>query len=69
MKTETQTTDRLLTARETCAKLGIGRTTLYLWGKKSGGDIGFPTPMRAGKQQLRFRESELDAWLESRRGV
>ena len=57
-------TDRLLTAREVADWLGLStETVLRRW--RAGELPGF----RLGSNVLRFRESELEAWLEERRGL
>ena len=53
--------DRLLTTREVAAFLGLSSETVlrrYRAGELPG--------IRLGSNVLRFRESELEAWLESR---
>ena len=43
--------------------LGISRQTLITYQKK----YGFPTPIRIGPQTQRWRRSEIEAWLDSRK--
>jgi excisionase family DNA binding protein len=53
-------TDRLLTTREVAAFLGVSpETVLRRW--RAGELPGY----RLGSNVLRFRESEIEAWLES----
>ena len=52
---------RLLTAREVAADLGVEFRTVLKWAK-AGELPAFRLPSGA----LRFRESDLDAWLEAR---
>lgn len=58
---------RLLSQAEVCAKLGIDPSTLWSW-YKSG---HFPAPIVLGpgdgiRTTIRWREDEVDAWIESR---
>lgn len=56
-------TDRLLTARQVAEYLGYAPATVL--DKWERGELpGFRLSSRA----VRFRESEIEAWLESRRG-
>lgn len=56
-------TGRLLTTRELASYLGVSsETVLRRW--RAGELPGF----RLGSNVLRFRESEIEAWLEGRRG-
>ena len=52
---------RLLTAREVAEDLGVSSRTVLSWAKANQLP-GFRLPSGA----LRFRESDLDAWLEAR---
>ncbi len=55
--------DRLLTAREVAELLGLSiQSILRRW--RAGDLPGF----RLGSNVLRFRRSEIDAWLEDHRG-
>lgn len=55
-------TDRLLSAREVAEWLGVStETVLRRW--RAGGLPGY----RLGSNVLRFRESEIEGWLEGRR--
>lgn len=51
----------LLTAREVGAQLGISTETALRW-TRDGKLPGFRLPSK----QLRYRQDELDAWLEER---
>lgn len=54
-------TDRLLTARQVAELLGVHVETILAWVRR--GDLpGFRMPGGA----LRFRETDLDAWLQAR---
>lgn len=57
-------TDRLLRAREVAELLGLSPATVLDWWE-SGRLPGFKLSSRA----VRFRESEVIAWLEERREV
>jgi excisionase family DNA binding protein len=50
---------RLLSVRELAAYLDVPPSTVYLWRSEGRGPKGF----RVGKQ-VRFRASEVEAWLE-----
>ena len=54
---------KLLTTAEVCDRLGIRRTTFYAL--RSAPE--FPRPIEMTKRTIRYRENELDAWLESKR--
>jgi excisionase family DNA binding protein len=53
---------RLMTIGELAEYLQIPRETIYRWRKYGGGPCGF----RMGRH-IRFRRSEVEAWLEARR--
>lgn len=55
--------DRLLTVAELAEYLGVSPHTIYQWRYRSEGPPGF----RLGKGQVRYRESEVLAWLEAQR--
>ncbi len=53
--------DRLLTERDILELLRVGRTTLReMWSHDR-----FPRPYRVSVRWLRWRESEVQEWLES----
>ena len=54
--------DRLLTRREVEARCRIARTTLY----KMMREDKFPCPIRIGVRAVRWLQSEVEAWIESR---
>ena len=54
--------DRLLRRREVEELSGIRRSTIYR--KMKDGD--FPRPVRVGPSAVRWRESDIVAWVESR---
>ena len=53
-------TERLLTAREVADRLGLTTETVLVWVRR-----GELPAIRLGRA-IRFREDELDAWLEQR---
>lgn len=55
--------DSILRPREVAARLGISRVTLY---RKRAADTTFPLPVDTGAGKLGYRESELQAWIDSR---
>ena len=52
---------RLLTAREVADQLGVSAATVLRW-TRQGDLLGFRLPSGA----MRYRENEVDAWLEAR---
>ena len=54
--------ERWLSREEVASRLGLHPETLRRWALKDEG----PPALRIGKL-LRYREDELEAWLESRR--
>ncbi|MDR1509987.1 MAG: AlpA family phage regulatory protein [Synergistaceae bacterium] len=58
--------DRMLKDYEVAEKLGCCKSTVWVWLK---GNPAFPQPIRTGPKSTRFRESEVDEYLESRKGV
>lgn len=66
--------DRLLTRRETLAKLRVSASTLrqILKGDPARNlppDPAFPRPIRPARKKQYWLESELDAWLMQQREV
>ncbi|WP_137702885.1 helix-turn-helix transcriptional regulator [Marimonas lutisalis] len=43
------------------ARTGLSRSTLYDWMKRGE----FPQPVKLGTRLVAWRESDIDAWLES----
>jgi excisionase family DNA binding protein len=54
--------DQLWTVRDVARYLGVPTATIYSWRSRGEGPPGF----RVGKH-LRFRPSEVEAWLEAHR--
>ena len=54
--------DRFLTRAEVEQRFSIARSTIYRL-MRSG---AFPEPIRVGPRAVRWRASDLDAWLASR---
>lgn len=54
-------TDRLLRLREVVAQTGISKATLY----RKVADGLFPRPVSIGGHSVRWRASDLDAWLRA----
>lgn len=52
----------LLTAAEVCARLSIARSTLYELMKA---DPTFPRPLKLGAKAIRFRASDVAAWIDA----
>jgi excisionase family DNA binding protein len=57
--------ERLITAREIAERLGVSVETVLRW-RRSG---KLPAGYRLASGVLRWREDELDRWLEGRRAV
>ncbi|WAJ29950.1 helix-turn-helix transcriptional regulator [Antarcticirhabdus aurantiaca] len=53
--------ERLLRLREVQQKLGISRGAVY--DRMANGTL--PRPLQVGPGTVRWRESEIDAWIES----
>ena len=53
----------LMTPSQVAAYVGVNRVTIYRMLNKRA----FPPPMRISERVVRWRKSELDAWLDSRR--
>ena len=52
--------ERLLDAKQVSAKIGLSITSIYDGMKKGT----FPKPKRLGKQARRWKESDVDLWIE-----
>lgn len=57
--------DRLLRISEVSTSCGLARSTIYL--KLSQGK--FPKPVNVGTQAVRWRHSDIQAWLDSLKTV
>jgi prophage regulatory protein len=53
--------DRLLSVREVAAAVGITRSTIYA--RIAAGT--FPAPRRVGPGTVRWRESDIQAWIDA----
>ena len=51
--------DRLVRLREVAAMVGLSKATIYR--KVRAGE--FPAPVSVGSQSVRWRESDLQAWI------
>ncbi len=58
----TATTDRLLRLGEVRTRTALGRSTIY----RKMRDGSFPEPLKIGDRAVRWRESEIEAWLKAR---
>ena len=56
-------TERILRRRAVEEMVGIGRSTLYAWVAEGE----FPRPLRLGAGAVGWRESDIHAWLASRK--
>lgn len=53
--------DRLLRLRDVMHLTGLGRSTIYRKVK----DSSFPVPVKVGQAAVRWKESDVTAWIES----
>ena len=60
--TVTHSDNRLLRLSEVQARCGLSRSSLY----RKMRDRSFPEPLKVGVRAVRWRESEIEAWLETR---
>ena len=58
----TANTDRLLRLSEVRTRTALGRSTIY----RKMRDGSFPKPLKIGARAVRWRESEIEAWLAAR---
>src|SRR5215472_18030698 len=56
-------TSKLLTVEATAQRLGIGKSTLY----RTWRELGLPAYRVGGR--LRFRDTELEAWIDNQRAL
>lgn len=54
-------TDRLLRLRDVMHLTGLGRSTIY----RKIAAASFPQPVKVGQAAVRWRESDLSAWMQS----
>ncbi|MFF1679455.1 helix-turn-helix transcriptional regulator [Streptomyces sp. NPDC058256] len=57
--------ERWLTAQETADRLRVKRKTLYNWATVWDVEHRGPEPHRMGGRSLRYREREVDQYIES----
>lgn len=55
---------RLVRLAEVCHTVGLSRSTIY----KRVADGSFPAPVRVSLRSVRWRDSELSAWIDSHVG-
>ena len=55
-------TEVLLTCRQIQERTGLSRSTIF----RKVRDGTFPAPVKAGKRALRWRESDIRVWIDSR---
>ncbi|MBA1181271.1 AlpA family phage regulatory protein [Pseudomonas psychrotolerans] len=53
--------NKLLTANQVIALLGIARCTLWRWVR----DERFPAPLNLGPRRIAWREAEVNAWIDA----
>ena len=68
---KTTATQRIIRLPETINRTGKKRSTIYdtLNPKSPRYDETFPKPVKLGARSIGFYESEVQAWIESRREV
>ena len=54
--------EQLIRLRDLLAQLGISRSAVY----RMMDDGKFPRPLKLSAQTIAFKQSEIDAWVESR---
>ena len=54
--------DKLLLLEEVRARVRLSQPTIYRLRRKGK----FPAPILVGEKRIAFRESEIEAWIESR---
>jgi len=64
-----QETVRLLTVKELAAALGVNERTCWrLTAMAEAGQVGFPRPLRIGHRIIRWRLSDVEAYLAALAG-
>lgn len=53
--------EKLITNRQAYELLQVSQRTFYNWRKSPG----FPKPIRLGKGNIRWKQSEIESWLLS----
>lgn len=64
MRRTSESRSSLIGAVNLAEMIGVSVETIYRWSRESRG----PVPTRIGRS-LRYRMEDVDAWLESSRGV
>lgn len=62
--TATESPDVLLSTVEAAQRMGIKPATLHWW--RWNGTADQPAPVRVGKRGVRYRASDIAAWIASR---
>ena len=60
-----QSTERLIRLRAVIEKTGLSKTSVYRLANDPNSD--FPAAVRLSQVAVGWRESEVDAWIQSRR--
>ena len=66
MSTQPQALERLVTAAEAAAILGVSTVTLAAWRWRPRIDVPPPPYLRIGGRAIRYKQSDLMAWIEER---
>ena len=66
MSTQTQAPERLVTAAEAAVILGVSPITLAQWRWRPRVDIPPPPYLRISGRAIRYKESDLMAWIADR---
>ncbi|QLQ33217.1 MAG: AlpA family phage regulatory protein [Candidatus Thiothrix singaporensis] len=67
MQPESRTPKKIIRLRGAMERSGLSKTTIYRLSNDPASD--FPKPVRPTPHTVGWYESEIDAWVESRRGV
>ncbi|MER5833747.1 helix-turn-helix domain-containing protein [Streptomyces sp. NPDC002130] len=65
MSTRSFGRERWLTTQEAADRLRVKRKTLYNWASTWDVEYRGPKPYRMGSRALRYRESDVDEYIES----
>lgn len=66
MQPESRTPKKIIRLRGAMERSGLSKTTIYRLSNDPASD--FPKPVRPTPHTVGWYESEIDAWVESRRG-
>lgn len=64
-KPQTQQSERIIRLRDVIGKTGLSKSSVYRLAADPNSD--FPPPVRLSQAAVGWKESEVDAWIQSRR--